>query len=84
GQTDLAIYRLSAALARADALGLRHLAAQTRLWLVPLLPPTEARARLVEARAIAEAGGRRKLLEEIARLENFKLQTPNLKLWPPI
>ncbi len=84
GQTGLAIHRLSTALARADALGLRHLAAQTRLWLIPLLPQAEARARLAEARAIAEASGRRKLLEEIARLENpnfppqFRRPTSNL------
>ncbi len=74
GQTDLAIHRLSTALARADSLGTRHLAAQTRLWLIPLLPPAEARARLAEARAIAEAGGRRRLLEEVARLENPNFQ----------
>jgi hypothetical protein len=33
------------------------------------LPPAEARASLAEARAIAESGGRRRLLEEISRLE---------------
>jgi uncharacterized protein YciW len=69
GETALAIHRFSTALARADVLGVRHLAAQIRLWLVPLLPPAEARAHLAEARAIAESGGRRRLLEEIARLE---------------
>jgi DNA-binding SARP family transcriptional activator len=69
GQTALAIHHLSGALARADTLGTRHLAAQIRLWLVPLLPPAEARAALAEARVIAESGGRRRLLEEAARLE---------------
>jgi DNA-binding SARP family transcriptional activator len=69
GQTALAIHRLSAALARADALGTRHLAAQVRIWLAPLLPPAEARAALAEARAIAESGGRRRLLGEIAQAE---------------
>jgi uncharacterized protein YciW len=69
GDTTLAVHRLSTALARADALGTRHLAAQIRIWLAPLLPPAEARAHLAEARAIAESGGRRRLLEEIARLE---------------
>ncbi len=69
GETALAIHRLSTALARADTLGTQHLAAQIRLWLVPLLPPAEARARLVEARAIAETGGRRRLLDEVVRLE---------------
>jgi predicted ATPase/DNA-binding SARP family transcriptional activator len=69
GQQSLAVHRLSTALARADELGTQQLAAQIRLWLAPLLPPHEARARLAEARAIAEGGGRRLLLEEIARLE---------------
>ncbi len=39
GQGPLAIHRLSTALARADTLGTRHLAAQIRVWLAPLLPP---------------------------------------------
>ncbi|MEI8165814.1 MAG: AAA family ATPase, partial [Chloroflexales bacterium] len=69
GQTALAIHRLSAALARADALGTRHLATQVRIWLAPLLPPTEARATLAEARAIAESGGRRHLLAALDRAE---------------
>ena len=68
GQTALAIHRLSTALARADALGTVHLAAQIRLWLVPLLPRPEARAMLAEARAMAESGGRKRLLEEAERL----------------
>jgi DNA-binding SARP family transcriptional activator len=70
GQTTVAIHRLSAALARADALGTRHLAAQVRLWLAPLLPANEARATLAEAKALAESGNRRRLLAEIARLED--------------
>jgi tetratricopeptide (TPR) repeat protein len=69
GETALAIHRLSTALARADAIGTRHLAAQIRLWLAPLLPPAEARARLAEARAFAESSGRRRLLEEAVGLE---------------
>jgi hypothetical protein len=69
GETTLAIHRLSTALAKAEALGLPHLTAQIRLWLAPLLPPTEARVQLAEARAIAESGGRQKLLEEIAMAE---------------
>ncbi|HEY3229956.1 MAG TPA: AAA family ATPase [Roseiflexaceae bacterium] len=69
GQTALAIHRLSTALARADALGTRHLAAQIRLWLAPLLPASEAHVTLAEARALAESGGRKRLLDEIARLE---------------
>lgn len=69
GETSTAIHRLSTALARADAIGTQHLAAQIRIWLAPLLPPEEARIRLAEARAIAEAGGRQKLLEQIDALE---------------
>src|SRR6266545_2357593 len=69
GQIPLAIHRLSTALARADALGTRHLAAQIRIWLAPLLPPAEAHATLAEARALAESGNRTRLLEQIDRLE---------------
>jgi DNA-binding SARP family transcriptional activator len=69
GQNELAIHHLSTALARADALGTQHLAAQIRLWLAPLLPPAEARQHLAEARAIAASGGRKRLLEEITHLE---------------
>ncbi len=79
GQTDLAIHHLSTALARADSLGLRHLAAQTRLWLAPLLPPAEARDHLAEARAIAEASGRRKLLEQVELLENLWHSPPTAR-----
>ena len=69
GQLDLAIHRLSMAQVRADTLGTRHLAAQIRLWLAPLLPPVEAHVLLAEARAIAENSGRRLLLKEVNRLE---------------
>ncbi len=68
GQTGLAIHRLSAALARADSLGLSHLAAQIRIWLAPLLPPADAQAAMREARALAERGRRLRLLEQIERL----------------
>jgi tetratricopeptide (TPR) repeat protein len=68
-QHELAIHHLSTALARADALGTQHLATQIRIWLAPLLPATEAHQHLLEARAIAASGGRRKLLDEVARLE---------------
>ncbi|MFQ3681248.1 ATP-binding protein [Roseiflexus sp.] len=69
GRTTLAIHHLSTALARADTLGTRHLAAQIRVWLAPLLPLDEARIVLAQARTIAESGGRRRLLEDIARAE---------------
>ena len=70
GETALAIHRLSTALAKAEALGLPHLTAQIRLWLVPLLPPSEARAALNEVKAIAESSGRKRLLEEAQQLES--------------
>jgi tetratricopeptide (TPR) repeat protein len=69
GQNDLAIHRLSTALARADALGTRHLAALVRLWLAPLLPVAQARTYLAEVRAFAEYSGRQKLLEAVRQLE---------------
>ncbi|HEX8959359.1 MAG TPA: tetratricopeptide repeat protein, partial [Solirubrobacterales bacterium] len=69
GETALAVHQLSTALARADSLGTRHLAAQIRIWLAPLLPPAQARTNLLEARAIAEVGNRRRLLAEVAELE---------------
>ena len=70
GQKDRAIHQLSMALAQSDALGTRHLSAQIRIWLVPLLSPAEARFHLREARTFAEAGNRKHLLADIARLEN--------------
>ena len=69
GETSLAIHRLSTALARADVLGVCHLATQIRLWLAPLLPPTEARVHLAQARTIAESSGRRLLLDQVVQLE---------------
>ena len=74
GQKDLAIHHLSMALAQSDTLGTRHLSAQVRIWLAPLLPADEARLQLLEARAIAETGHRSRLLLEIARLEGEFLQ----------
>ena len=65
GETALAIHRLSTALARAEALNLKHLSAQIRVWLAPLLPINEARTHLAEARSIAEGSGRKRLLAEI-------------------
>ena len=69
GLHDLAIHRLSLALARADAIGTRHLAAQIRIWLAPLLPLAAARETIADARMIAVASGRRRLIEEITRVE---------------
>jgi DNA-binding SARP family transcriptional activator/Tfp pilus assembly protein PilF/DNA-binding transcriptional ArsR family regulator len=69
GQTTLAVHRLSSALAKADALGLPHLATQIRIWLTPLLPPEEARSTLAAARAAAEISGRKRLLEQIVQME---------------
>ena len=69
GHTDLAIHRFSTALARAENLGLYHLAAQIRIWLVPLLPPGEAKTQLRNARLFADRGQRKYLLEQIKNLE---------------
>jgi DNA-binding SARP family transcriptional activator len=69
GQISLAVHRLSTAQARADALGTRHLAAQVRIWLAPLLPPETARIALAEARAIIETDGRQGLLPALLAAE---------------
>ncbi len=77
GETALAIHRLSTALAKAEALGLPHLTAHIRLWLVPLLPPAEARAALNEVKAVAESSGRKRLLEEIEQTERGVMDGKN-------
>jgi hypothetical protein len=69
GQMPLAIHHLSIALTQADALGIRHLATRIRIWLAPLLPPTEARALLAEAHTLAESSGHQRLLDEVKTLE---------------
>jgi DNA-binding SARP family transcriptional activator len=69
GKTELAIFRLSTALTRADGLGTKHLAANIRLWLAPLLPEHEAQVYLAEVRAFAEGTGRKRLLAEVMELE---------------
>src|SRR5258708_2073132 len=57
GESALALYRFSAAMAQADAIGTRHLASQIRLCLAPLLPPAPSRARPAGGRAFAQGGG---------------------------
>lgn len=69
GDTGLAIERLSRAQEQADSMGAGHLTARIRIWLAPLLPPERGLALLHEARAIAESGGYRSLLDQITRLE---------------
>jgi tetratricopeptide (TPR) repeat protein len=69
GQRELAVDYLSSALAQADELNLPHLATQIRLWLIPLLPPAEARVQLAAARSVAEQAGYELLLAEINRRE---------------
>lgn len=64
GQAEAAVERLAAARAMADEAGLQQLAAQIRIWIAPLLPREQALAQLDQARAIAERGGRMRLLEE--------------------
>ena len=68
-QQPLAIHRLSFALAEAETAGTQHLAAQIRLWLIPLLPAEEARQALEQVRQFAQSGGRRWLLEQVQALE---------------
>lgn len=70
GEASKAVHNLSKALALADSLGTHHLSAQIRIWLAPLLPGGEARRYLQEARAIAEAGGRNRLLQELEQAES--------------
>lgn len=69
GQRELAIEHLSTALAQAEALNIRFLASQIRLWLSPLLPPAEAHTHLAAARSVAEHDGYERLLAEAIRLE---------------
>jgi tetratricopeptide (TPR) repeat protein len=69
GQHDLAVELLSDALAQAEALNISYLLTQIRLWLSPLLPPTEARAQLAAARAVAEQAGYNLLLAQADRLK---------------
>ena len=69
GEKETALQQLTAALAGAEALGARHLAAQIRLWLIPLLPDEEARAHLVILRALAEKEGTPELWRQIARFK---------------
>ncbi len=69
GLDDLARERLFSALEQADQLNSGHLGARIRCWLAPLLGAAEARARLREARALAEEGGFARLLDEIEGLE---------------
>jgi DNA-binding SARP family transcriptional activator/tetratricopeptide (TPR) repeat protein len=68
GQVERSCELLSQSYATADALGAQHLAVQIRLWLAPLLPLREARARLAEARRLAGPGQPR-LRAEIERQE---------------
>lgn len=61
---DLAVEHLKAALAQTEALNIRYLATQVRLWLAPLLPPDAARDHLATARQVAEQDGYLRLLEQ--------------------
>jgi DNA-binding SARP family transcriptional activator/predicted ATPase len=69
GQNEHAIQRLSTAQAQADAISSRFLAAQIRLWLVPLLPPDKARILLEEARQIITAARYDRLLPILEQRE---------------
>lgn len=69
GQKDVALQRLEEARTRADQLGVHHLGARIRIWLAPLLPVSQARQYLQDARGLAEEGGFQRLLDEIEALE---------------
>lgn len=69
-QSKLASQYLSEALAQAEALNLRYLGVQIRLWLAPLLSPAEARTHLAAARSIAEQDGYELLSQEAMKLED--------------
>jgi tetratricopeptide (TPR) repeat protein len=66
---EQALELLTDALARANQLGASHLAVRIRMWLVPLLPPEQARNYLREAREIAETSHYARLLDDIAQVE---------------
>jgi hypothetical protein len=69
GQTELAVHRLATALAQADAISSRFLAAQIRLWLAHLVVSDHARTYLSAARAIITSGRYQRLLPELERQE---------------
>ncbi|CAN5655583.1 AAA family ATPase [soil metagenome] len=69
GDQALAVQCLTDALAQAEALNIRFLVTQVRLWLAALLPPTLARDQLAHARLMAEQDGYRQLLAKVIQLE---------------
>jgi tetratricopeptide (TPR) repeat protein len=69
GDQALAVQWLTEALAQAEALKIRFLVTQIRLWLAALLPPTSARPQLVTARLVAEQDGYQQLLTKVIELE---------------
>ncbi len=68
GQNELALHRLNTALAQAEMISSRFLAAQIRLWLAPLVPAAAAQAYLAEARAIIETGRYYRLTAQLEQL----------------
>jgi tetratricopeptide (TPR) repeat protein len=70
GQIELATHRFTTALAQADAISSRFLAAQIRLWLAPLVPRATAHTYLSEARTIIATGRYHRLVPPLERLEN--------------
>lgn len=65
---DSATKHLQHAMAKADALGVHHLAAQIRIWLATLVGDNEAIQRLDEASVLANNGERQLLLTQIAAI----------------
>jgi tetratricopeptide (TPR) repeat protein len=69
GQPELAVHRFTTALAEAEAISSRFLAAQIHLWLAPLLPPATARTHVAAARAIISTAHYHRLEPELLQLE---------------
>jgi ATP/maltotriose-dependent transcriptional regulator MalT len=68
GEADIARVLFTQALQQADALGVHHLATQIRIWLIPLLPVSQARQRFQEAQTLAQHSGRTHLLQQLNAL----------------
>lgn len=68
GELALACEQLTVARLLAEQLGAQHLVVRICIWLIPLLPGSEARAMLHATQALAEGSGFAKQLEELAAL----------------
>jgi DNA-binding SARP family transcriptional activator/predicted ATPase len=76
GQQELAVHHFTTALAQANAISSRFLAAQIRMWLAPLVATAKGRALLDDARAIIAAGRYHRLEAQLAQLIKPLADTP--------